>query len=187
MSEPAVDGGNVLKTASKILIPVLFVASAFAAEAPAPGAHPNVQITLTVGRNGGPAGPVSKVYKVLGQEGSISRMLMGWKAPIPTRSAEDPSGGPASMSYVYQNVGVSADLETTALANGLLFVSGQIEISGAREGAPQPAAGSKPPMIGTFQQALKIVVADGKKVRVAEGPDPEVGTLFVDLQVDVLK
>jgi len=171
-----------------LLLSSVLVGTAFAAgEAPAPTAHANLQLTLTVGRTGGPSGPTSKIYKLLGQEGSITRMLMGWKTPIPTRSAGGENGAPAATSFVYQNVGVTADFETVALTDGRFFVSGQVEISGAREEQAGHASDGKPPLIGTFQQSLKVVLADGKKLRIAEGPDPDQGVLYVDLQVDLLK
>jgi hypothetical protein len=175
---------------SALLLPVLLAAGSPAAsgEPSAPAARPNVSITLTVGRTGGTAGSAEKVYKVLGQEGSTASMLMGWRTPIVTHSsAEEEHGQPPSASYVYQNIGVSADLETLALGGGRLLVSGQIEISGTRGDAVAASPGGKPPLIGTFQQALKIVLMNGKEQRIAEAPDPDGGTLYLDLRVDLLE
>jgi hypothetical protein len=39
-------------------------------------------------------------------------------------------------------------------------------------------------MITTFQQVLHVVVTLGQKIRVAEGPDPDGGTLYLDLRAD---
>ena len=64
---------------------------------------------------------------------------------------------------------------------------GKIEISGARESAGAQPGGQKPPLIGTFQQSLKAVVSQGKKLRVAEGPDPEGGSLALDIEASVLR
>ena len=180
---------------SSLLIPVLLVAAspALAADAGAapPSARANVAFTLTVGRNGGPDGVKEKTYKFVGQEGAISRMLLGFRTPLPTRSGDDSRGDAGSTAYIYQNVGVTADLEAQSIAGGKFLVSGQIEISGARDGAASAVgattAGGKPPLIGTFQQELHVVVTNGKKVRVAEGPDPESGSLYIDLRVDLLE
>jgi hypothetical protein len=160
-----------------------------AAEAPAPPeARANVSFTLTVGRVGGPTGTKERTYKFVGQDGSVSRMLVGFRTPLPTRSSEEARGDAGSTAYIYQNVGVTADLDARSIDNGRFLVSGQVEISGAREGAPAESTPSgKPPMIGTFQQELHVVVANGKKIRIAEGPDPESGTLYVDLRVDRLE
>lgn len=178
----------MVRRVSALLVPFLLAAApqapaADAGAAPA-GAHANVSITLTVGRTGGPAGAKEKEYKFLGQEGTLSRILMGFRTPIPTRTSDEGHADAGSTAYVYQNVGVTADLEAQSISGGRFLVSGQVEISGAREGS---SAGDKPPLIGTFQQELHVVVVNGKKVRVAEGPDPEAGTLYVDLRVDLLE
>ena len=43
------------------------------------------------------------------------------------------------------------------------------------------------PIIGTFQQGLYLVMRDGKKLRVAEVPDPEGGNIYIDMQVDFME
>ncbi len=172
-----------------LVLPIVLAAVAPAASAAAtpPADRPNVSITLSVGRSGGASGAAEKVYKILGQEGATTRMLVGWRTPIPTRSSDDKGGETPATSYVYQNVGLTADLDVEALPGDRLLVAGQLEISGAREGQGVAAAGGRPPMIGTYQQALRVVLKNGEKLRVAEGPDPEGGTMFVDLRVDRLK
>ena len=91
------------------------------------------------------------------------------------------------MSYVYQNVGVSAHLEARILVDGRVLVSGQVEISGARESRTSGTALGNAPLIGTFQQELRVVLREGKRLRVSEAPDPEAGTLYLDLEVDLLE
>ncbi len=174
---------------SALVLPAVLAAasSSPASDAAPPAAHSNVSITLTVGRTGGPSGSADRIYKVLGQEGSPTRMLVGWRTPIPTRSSDEKSGEPSSTSYVYQNVGVGGTFETQALGGGRLLVAGQIEISGAREASAAASSGGKPPLIGTFQQDLRVVVRSGEKLRVAEAPDPDGGTLYIDLRVDLLE
>jgi len=174
--------------------PALVLSVVLAAAAPAAGGEvanqapqANVSITLSVGRAGGTPSQAEKVFKLLGQEGSPTRMLMGWRTPIPTRSSEDQGGDAETTSYVYQNVGITADLETKAVGGDRLLVTGQVEISGAREGAATTPVGGKPPAIATFQQELRVVLKVGEKLRVAEGPDPDGGTLYLDLRVDRLK
>jgi len=86
-----------------IMLPIVLAAAAPAAtgDVAAQAPHANVAITLTVGRAGGAPGFAEKVYKVVGQEGSTTRMLMGWRTPLPTRASEDRAGDAASTSYVY--------------------------------------------------------------------------------------
>jgi hypothetical protein len=147
----------------------------------------NIALTLIVGQKGGPSGGYEKTYRMLGQDGTISRMLMGWRAPIPTRHAGEDTEEAAETSFVYQNVGVSADLGTTILDDGRVLVHGTVEISGPRGAQLGEMLSGKPTLIGTFQQALRVVLQKGKRLRVAEAPDPEGGTLFLDIQADPLE
>lgn len=174
---------------STLLLPLVVAASgpAVLAESAAPVvAKANVSITLIVGRQGGAAGTGEKSYRVLGQEGSKMSMLMGWRTPIPTRSSGENGAASPTMSYVYQNVGVSGTFETQALGGGRYLVNGQVEISGAQEAPAATAPGGTPPLIGTFQQELRVVVTKGQKLRVAEAPGPEGGMLYLDLRLDLL-
>lgn len=181
-----------------VLFPVLLAgAQAASAQAPAvpdASASDNVSITLTVGRVGGTAPAGEKTYKFVGQDGKPARMLMGWRTPIPTRSSDQGQSDASATSYVYQNIGMTADLQTRSVGKTRYSVMGQIEISGTRDGAGAAAAAAaaaappgKPPLIGTFNQALNVVVSLGKKVRIAEVPDPEGGSLYIDLRVDLLE
>jgi len=174
---------------SLMLIPTALVAGAAPPEGTpaAPGVAPNVAVTLIVGRAGGPTGADEKTYRILGQAGSTSRMLMGWRAPIPTRQSAAESAEAPSMSFVYQNIGVSADLQTDVLPDRRLLVHGQVEISGARGAPLGDLTSAKPTLIGTFQQALRVVLVPGKRLRVAEGPDPDGGTIHLDIEVDIVE
>ena len=171
----------------------LMFVTAVAAALPAPesasaGApQPNVAVTLFVGKSGGPTGNDEKKYRMLGQAGSSSRMLMGWRAPIPTRQSAADASEAGSTSFIYQNIGVSSDLQVDVLSDRRLAVHGQVEISGARGAPLGDLTSSKPTLIGTFQQALRVVVTAGKRVRVAEAPDPEGGTVHLDIQVDLVE
>jgi hypothetical protein len=172
------------KLAALLVLSVVAVAStASGAEPASPGPASNVTISLIVGRQGGSPGSKERTYKLLAEEGSDANLLMGWRTPIPTRSSEDKAGAAPTMSYVYQNVGVTANLKVQPVAPDRYVVRGGVEVSGAREGEPDATAG-KPPLIGTFNQALQVVVQRGRRVRVAEVPEPEGGTLFLDLLVD---
>lgn len=142
----------------------------------------NVLVTLTISKTGG-SGPPQKVYKLVGQDESEAQMLVGWRTPIPTvTAARDDSGKPPMTSFTYQNIGVSARMMIHVLEQGRITLQGGIEISGEREGPAVGPGGQKAPIIGTFQQNLKVTVSPGKKVRIAEGPDPEGGTVSLDIE-----
>jgi len=146
----------------------------------------NVLITLTISKTGGP-GPGEKVYKMIGQDRSDANMMVGWRTPIPTTSAaKDDSGKAPTTNYIYQNVGVNAKLAIRILEKGRIFLKGGIEISGARE-SQVGKTDEKAPMIGTFQQTLSAIVTEGKKLRVAEGPDPAGGIVSLDIEATVMR
>ena len=166
----------------------LLVARPVAAEtadtqAPSPAA--NVSLTLTVGNVGGKS-PFERKYRVLTQDRAVASLLMGWRTPIPMTSGATDDGGKAVTTFTYQNIGVSSSLRVTTVGSAKVAVDGDIEVSGAREGPAVDASGTKAPIIGTFQQHLQVVATEGHKLRVAEVPDPEGGTLYLDLEVDVL-
>ena len=168
-----------------LLAAVVLPAAGQDAASGSPQMGQNVLVTLTISKTGGDTAP-PRVFKLLGQHDSEAMMMVGWRTPIPMVSApkDDPGKAPVT-SYVYQNVGVNAKLTIRVLDQGKIHLRGGIEISGAREG--HVADGQQAPLIGTFQQTLSVVVADGKKVRIAEAPDPEGGTVSLEIEASVQK
>jgi len=167
---------------------LLVAGGAVAAEEEA-GPAPNVRITLTSGKIGDNADPAEKTYRLVTRDGGPpARLLMGWRMPIPTtRSLGEPGGGDPGVTFVYQNVGMSAHLETQLVAPNRVLVRGMVEISGKRGGPSTEPDPGNPPIIGTFQQDLSVVLKEGERLRVAEVPDPEGGTLFLALLAEVLR
>lgn len=165
------------KWATGVVLATVLVSTGVAA--PDDASAKNVQITLTVSKSAG--GNAPKVVKMVGQEGQRSRMLVGWRLPIPMTTTPAEGGGKPVTNYIYQNVGVSAEITVARLGGGRISLDGNIEISGARE-----TTGDKQPIIGTFQQAVKVITLEGKKLRIAEGPDPEGGTVALDIEASVL-
>jgi hypothetical protein len=172
-----------------VILPLAFVAGFYALgddDKASAFDKQNVLITLTISKTGG-AGPGEKVYKMIGQDGSDANMMVGWRTPIPTTSAaKDDSGKAPATNYIYQNVGVNAKLAIKILDKGRILLKGGVEISGARE-SQVGKTDEKVPLIGTFQQTLQATVTDGKKLRVAEGPDPAGGTVSLDIEATVLR
>lgn len=171
-----------------ILTVLLLLPSPAAAQKPeSAGSGKNVQITLTITRSA-ESSPYVKVFKIVGQDGARARMLVGWRTPIPTVStARDEAGKPPVTNFIYQNVGVTAELMVNVLGQGKILLEGQVEASGAREGPPVGVGGEKAPLIGTMQQALKVIVTEGKKLRVSETPAPEGGMFSLDIEAVVLQ
>jgi Flp pilus assembly secretin CpaC len=147
---------------------------------------PNIKITLTVGDVEAEEGPTVRHYALIARDGgSPASLLMGWRTPIPTSTASDDGSAPVT-SYVYQNVGMTARIEARVLDDDRILVSGAIEISGARREAQLPGASKYAPTIGTFQQELNVLLRKGKPLRVAEVPDPEGGTMYLELEAEIL-
>ena len=169
-----------------LLVPAVHTKAQQDPQATSPGLGPNVMITMTVGNVDEPGAKV-RTYRFLGRDGTAAAMLMGWRMPIPTshsRSGDDDTA--PVTSYVYQNVGVTAELEIDVLSDGRVLLAGEIEISGTREGTPPEQGATAPPMIGTFQQALNVILREEQPIRVAQVPDPEGKTLYLQVEVDVL-
>ena len=173
------------RCAALALVGVLGVGPLFAAEAAGPKGDHNLQVTLVIGKTGGPTGNSERLHRVLTRAGSPARFLLGWRTPIPTAASESGAGEEPSMNFVYQNIGVSASLETQMLSDGTLHLAGEVEVSGQRESKAPEGGAAKPPLIGTFQQSLDVLIRPNKRLRVAEGPDPEGGTVYLEVEVSV--
>jgi hypothetical protein len=146
----------------------------------------NIQVTITLGDAEERSEP-QRVYRLLARDGGPpARMLMGWRMPMPTQRAEVEQVEAPVTSYVYQNVGVTANLTARRVPDGRVLVDGQIEVSGVREGK-EGSEHAGMPVIGTFQQAVNVLLREGKPLRVAQVPDPEGGSLFLELAVEVLE
>lgn len=152
-----------------------------------PAEGPNVGVTITLG-DVEETGTVTRTYRLVARDRSRASMLMGWRTPIPVQRSVDEVGGNPITSFSYQNVGMSAELEAIVLSPERVNLKGQLELSGKRDGAPQSAATgeSEMPLIGTFQQALSVTLRPGTPLRVAEVPDPEGGSLYVEITVEIL-
>jgi hypothetical protein len=145
----------------------------------------NVRITILVGKVLDNGTVQERAFRLVGREGGPrSEMLLGWRTPIPASQAGADDDG--KTSYVYQNVGVSANLEFRAAGAGRFSVYGVLEVSGVIEPEVEGTDETRPPTIGTFQQQLSVVLDEGKELRVADMPHPEGGKLFIDLKAETL-
>jgi hypothetical protein len=165
-------------------------AVAFAQDAGNPDESPgaNIRVTVTLGDVEAETGPTVRTYKMLLRDGGPRvRMLMGWRTPIPTTSKPDEEGKAPLLSYIYQNVGMTAQLACRILPDGRVATQGAIEISGARPAIEGVETPSHMPIIGTFQQDLDLTLRVGVPLRVAEVPDPEGGTMYLELAAEILE
>lgn len=148
----------------------------------------NIRVTLRTGDIGEDGTKVNREWVMMARDrGRPASMLMGWRTPIPTSTmvGDDPDAQPVT-SYSYQNIGMSAQVETVILQDGRVLLTGQFELSGGRDKPPAEAgADDDLPVIGTFQQSLNVLLDPGKPVRVAEVPDHDGGTLFLELIAEI--
>ena len=146
----------------------------------------NLVVTLTVDEGG--TSP-SRTYRVVTRDdGSPSRLNAGWRVPIPTATfaSRDEGDRPGTAtSYTYQNIGLTAALETRAI-EGRIEVHGNLEISAAKR-SDEDAAGGGAPTIGAFQQSFNVLLEPGQPLELAEVSSPRGGTVSVHLRVDRLK
>jgi len=145
---------------------------------------PNVLVTLVIGDLDDAKQP--RTYRLVARDrGPRAELLIGWRMPIPLAQSGQQGSTEAKTEYTYQNVGVTARLRVEVLDDGRVLVEGEIEASGSRDKQPEEQTGGAPPTIGTFQQALSVLMRPNEPLRVAEVPDPEGGRLYLQLQVDV--
>jgi hypothetical protein len=171
---------------SRLVLPLLLgllAAGVVIAQSPdTQGPGPNVEITITVGKLVEGKPQVIETYRLLARAGSESRLLIGWRTPIPTARTGGTDAGKVT-AFTYQNVGMTTNLKVELIDAKTVLLRGELELSGADD---ESEIADAAPVIGTFQQGLDVVVSEGKGLRIAEVPDPEGGTRFLEVEVDVL-
>ena len=172
-----------------LLLPLALVAASpvLAQTAAGPGSPGNVSIAIKVGRVEAGKAPTDQVFRMVLRDGADdAQMLVGWRMPIPTGKKSGDAGDAGVTEYTYQNVGLTARFRVNKAATDRYAVDGEIEVSGTSK-EPNPGAGGAPPVIGTLQQRVSVMLAAGKPLRIAEGPHPEGGTAFVEIELRPLE
>jgi hypothetical protein len=147
---------------------------------------PNIRVTLTIGDSESKSGFRERNYRTIARIHQRTELMMGWRTPIPQKRREVTTDGDAPViAYTYQNIGVTGQLELDMIGDKIL-ANLQVEVSGPKEGAGEAARSDAPPIIGTFQQQLVVVLTDGKSLRIAEVPDHEGGSLYLEVTAEVL-
>jgi hypothetical protein len=175
---------NPRTTALLLSLALLAGPAAVAANEPATGPlDANYRVTLKIGDAESQSGFRERIYRTVARPGEPTELMMGWRTPIPSKRQEVTAGGEIPVTaYTYQNVGVTGHYELN-LAGDKVLLRLQIEVSGAKEVVEQAGA---PPTIGTFQQQLVVLLSNGKPLRIAEVPDHEGGSLFLEVTAEKL-
>jgi hypothetical protein len=154
---------------------ILTAAPAVAQEAstrPAPEPQPNVRVTIRVMRlEQGKPRPVKSYDLVVSPETPGSKLLSGARVPLPVGGSE---------SFIYQNIGFSAEATVWLLPGGKIKLLAQIEDSRLAE----PVAG-RPPVVETRQLSVNTILSDGQPMVVTkvEGDADPSGQVEVEAKI----
>jgi hypothetical protein len=156
-----------------------------ASDADSGGSFPsNVLLTITI-REGNDV--AEKTYRVVAQgDDTRTRLLTGWRVPIPTTTSRAEGDCGSETTYSYQNVGLTADVRAKVFPGNRVALRGEIEVSGAKESLRDKTGASRAPMIGTFEQSFHVLLDEGSPLELAAVANPDGGALSLRLQADIL-
>ena len=126
---------------------------------------------------------IAKTREVVAQEGSRATLLIGSRVPIAMSTVSGDDDDAPVITYAYQNIGFSAELRAWVLPNGKISVEAEIESS---QISPE-TAGSKHPVILTYQQRVQVVLDDGTSMRVTRVEDPERVNGHFEITAEIVK
>jgi hypothetical protein len=148
----------------------------------------NVRFTLTI-VNSGPGREASeRSVHALALDGRTTRLLTGWRLPIPTTTFNTSTSVGSDVvpvtSYQYQDVGVAVRLEGRIVAERRIRVRGKAEVSSVEDASPSPTPPSTP-SIGTFDHEFEIILDDGVESKLVEVPRPDGGSIGLRLAAEI--
>ena len=162
---------RILTAAFLTLVAIPLVAQADGSRRPG-GDEPNIHFSLVISDIDGSGNAQEQRIESLAASGRAARLHTGWKVAIPVGRPDPQSAAPA-VSYQYQDVGMSATLEGTALEDGRIRVSGRLEVSAldaARPAASAATAGL--PQIVLYSHEFEAMLHAGAPTILAEAPKP---------------
>lgn len=149
----------------------------------APGGD-NVMITVRILDEKPGGETVDHSYRVLSLDGRSAELLTGWRYPIPTSEATAAANVSEVTSFSYQNVGVSANIDTRIIEQDRIQLRGVVEISDVEPGPT--FAGRAAPKLGTFRHRFHVVLADGASQLISQVPKPGGGSASLELTAQIL-
>ena len=174
------------------LLPLLFLASSSVADmAPAEksprGSRPNILIRITTVKEGKEGRKVARSYSLICADGESSSLSSGARVPIPTTTTQDVSGADAKTvtSLSYQNAGLSASLEASILGGGAVLLNARLEDS-SFTGPMENSAGARPRDMRSMNQNLRVVLKEGKPLRVASIDNADGESFHLEIEADIL-
>ena len=174
------------------LLPLLLLASSSVADMapagmPARGSRPNILIKITTVKEGSEGRKVARSYSLICADGEASSLSSGARVPIPTTTTQDVSGADAKTvtALTYQNAGLSAFLEASILGGGVVLVNARLEDS-SFIGPMDNSAGAKPRDMRSMNQNLRVVLKEGKPLRVASIDNADGESFHLEIEADIL-
>ena len=149
----------------------------------------NVQFELSLTDTNDVGETTDRSVEALALDGTRIRLMTGWRIPIPTTTFNSANTVGSDIvpvtSYQYQDVGVSASLESRVVRGDKIRVSGQIEVSAIQQGDADSSRANAP-KVGTFSHEFDVILADGVETTLAEVPKPGGGSLSLALAASIL-
>ena len=174
------------------ILPLLFLASSSVADtAPegkaAQGSRPNILIKITTVREEGQGRKVAKSYSLICADGEASSLSSLARVPIPTTTTQDGSGTDEKTlsSLSYQNAGLSASFEPSILGGRAVLLNARLEDS-SFTGPMESSGGAKPRHMRSMNQNLRVILKEGKPLRVASIENAYGESFHLEVEADIL-
>jgi len=175
---------TVLLVAAVLAALLLPAASAFAQS----DANYNVRVTFTAGKLDGNKKenkvPGKALSLVVTSGGPPASMLTGSRVPIPTKEIQATDDGVVPViSYTYQNIGFSAEVEALILPNGWIQVRANLEDSWIEEGTENE---NDQPVVETRHQRINVILQEGAPIEIVRSTDDDDRIRWVDVKAEIL-
>ena len=144
----------------------------------------NILVKFTITHQNSDGSQSDKVYELMTIEGHPTELLAGWRVPIVSRQVADSGNLQAASvgsSFIYQNVGVTIQVETMTLGKERVRLNGQIELSHLEQDTDTGPVAT--PKIGTFHQMFQAILTDGEPVTVSRAPKMDRGSIAIVAEV----
>ena len=153
---------------------------------PGDGPGVNVMVTISVSKlEEGRRTSVRSYRLVAVAGGRPTELFTGSRVPIPATTFQAATQGAEVVpytSYVYQNVGFSAEVRARVLPDGRIQLDAEIEDS-----ALDSSVGRERPAVTSWTQKLGAIVADGEPMEIIRLEEGRGHPTVLEIRADVVK
>lgn len=151
----------------------------------------SILITVTVGEEGAGRSASEESYRVLARDDGTPAVLdTAWRVPVPTQSFKTMTKNgkvvPAT-SFTYHKVGLDANFRANILKPGQVWLRGKLNVDTLTPAHATKHAEPGRRIDGSIDQQFDVVLRDGTPQRIAVVPVPEGGSLYIQLQAEILE